>query len=446
MEIKKENISAVTTKFLVTIPAVEIQKKMDQWFVRKAPSIKIPGFRPGKVPLDVIQKRYSDEAEKESLQSIVQETLSQTLEKEKIKPIIHPYYHIDEYKKDEKFVFSLFVDEAPNIALKDFKELKIEKIVCEITDQDVEKAYDDFYKNYKKYLPVDKTVEINDLVRVDLETLSGNKLAQTLSGQNIPIQITASQKNEFIEVISSHLLNKKAGDTFSIKYQLSKHFQNKELAGKKLTINVKIVEVDALSNTEFNNDEAVALGYKDLTAFKAALKENITEGRTKSINLYHKRHVLDALAEVYHFDVPQSLVEDDFKNVWRYVSQELTEARRNNDEEVKDKTDEEIAKEYLDVSNRRVRLGFVIDKIASEYKITLTKEQVQNAIFAEVSKYPDQQQELLKFYNKNPQAINRLLTPLLEDLVIEKVMELATVNEIKISEEELQERLKEILP
>lgn len=446
MELNKEIVSPVTTNFTITIPAAEIADKITEWITERAKTVKISGFRPGKVPLSIVRQNYADQAEATVIRDIIQNAVQRILKDEKLEPIVRPVYQIDEYTPGGDLKASVTIDTAPQFDLKDFKEIHIEKIVNEPTEEELEAEFQNFVKEYKKFTLIpDTEVQMGDLVLIKILTQVGGRPVSSLSMESTIFNIQPSD-DEFHTVLMKNLLGQKPGSEVEIKHTMSKNTHIKQIAGKKVTIHVTPLEISRLQPTEFTEEEASRIGYENIDIVKEKIYEGARAQRQSVLQLCNKRSVLDALAEVYTFDVPESLVENDFKKVWEYVAPELENARANDDADVKDKTNEEIAAEYRAVSNRRVRLGFIIDKIAKEYDITIKQELVAQALQQEVERYPGEEREVIRFYEKNPPALYRLINPLVENIVVEKVLELADIKEIPLSKEELDERAKEVLP
>lgn len=446
MQVNKKDISSVITEFSVIVPAADVQQEVEKWLVKRATTLKMDGFRKGKVPLDVVRQHYLDQAEAASIEEIIQKFSSQTLKNEKLEPIARPRYRLDSYERGKNLSFTLTVEQTPYFDLKDLKTLKIEKIKCDITPEEIDSEFQKFCDDYKKPLPAQKMVENGDFVRISCQTMCCGKIAKELCVEDIRVRNGYTAHNEFLDLISAQLLGKSAGDSFEFKEHFSKNFPIKTYADKKALITLKVLEVLPLSKAVFSEAEAKEMGFETFEKFKESFEQTLRNRRNETLKLCHKRAVLDALAKEYSFDIPETIVDNDFQNVWRYVKPEIDEARRVDDEDVRGKTDEDIAREYREVSIRRVRLGFIINKIAENQKISVTEKHIQAVLSQEITKYPGKEKELLQFYKKNPQAMERLLAPVLEDLVVEKILELSTSIEKIISKEDLTGLLNEILP
>lgn len=447
MQFTKKDLSNVTTEFAVIVPIDEIQKETDRWLARKAATVRMPGFRKGKVPVSVLRRQYHDEAQAAAVQSVVQKHSSQILSDEKLVPVSRPLYNITSFDPATGVEFTLKVEKQPDFELVPLEELKIEKVRCDVTDEEVEAELKKFFEEFKEPVTVEgKVVEKGDFATVSVKATCNGKEVSELAREGIRLCCGDDDRDLISSNISQELLGKKAGETFQVKIGMPKDFGLKSCAGRHIVLDVTVQQVQPLTHVEFTDEEAKEHGFENLEKFKDSFAQTLKRHRQNSLKICHKRAVLDTLAEKYTFDVPDSVVDVDFRGVWRFVKPEIDAAREADDEDVRGKTDEDLEVEYRDVSVRRVRLGFVIRKIAADRKLELSQEQVQQALSQEIMRYPGEERAVLRFYQKNPQAVERLIAPMIEDQVIDIILENATVEEKVVTTEELEEILSGILP
>lgn len=447
MQFTKKDLSSVTTEFAVIVPIEEIQKEADVWLAHKAATVRMPGFRRGKVPVSVIRKQYHDEAQAAAVQSVVQKNSSKILSDENITPVSRPTYDITSFDSTSGVGFTLKVEKQPEFTLIPLEELKIEKIRCDVTDEEVEAEFKKFCDEFKKPVTTEgKISEEGDFANVSIEATCSGKAVPELKRERVRMSCGDDDRDLLSQAIGKELIGKKAGDAFQVKVDLPKDFGLKSCAGRRVALDVVVLEIQPLTHVEFTDEEAKEHGFESLEKFKESFAQTLHRHRQNSLKICHKRAVLDALAEKYTFDVPDSVVDVDFRGVWRFVKPEIDAARAVDDEDVRGKSDKDLETEYRDVSVRRVRLGFVIRKIADEKQLELKQEQIQQALGQEMARYPGEEREVLQFYRKNPQAIERLVAPLIEDQVIDTILECANVEEKIVKKEELEEILSGILP
>lgn len=444
MQVNKENISNVITKFSVKVPSSDINKEIDSWLERRSKDVKIDGFRKGHAPIEKVRQNFLDKATYSSIESIVQKTVSNILKENNLKPITTPTYSIDSYDDNKDLEFSIFVEEQPKLEIDDLKKIKIEKVKCEVSDSEIEEEFKRFSKDYVKPSPVKNPAQNGGFAKVNIEVFSGGKLIEEFSIKNYLLKLDDAD-NEIVFAVVKNCIGKKAGDKFDCKVTLPKKLNDKKYSGKKLNINVDVIEVLELQSADFTEEEAKTLGFENIDKFKEFLKQTLIERRNNSINIYHKRLAMDSLSDFYKFDVPKSLVDKDFNRIWEYIYPEIKQAKDSGDKEFEGKTIEDIAKEYYEVSNRRVRLGFVIDAIAAKFDIKVSDDQIKEAVLDEMKKAPGREKEILQYFGNYSNA-QHLATEILENLVINKVLEDATTSEKSIKKVELDKLLDDVLP
>lgn len=447
MKCEKKEISTVVKEFAYTASKEEVEAKINEVLDEWCQKAKLDGFRKGKAPHALVLKSFKDKIENEALERLVKQSLAEA-RKENEGEIVatDPRYRVTAYEPGGNFSFILTLEFAPKFELLPLKDVKLEKILCEPTPEDLEGKYETFKKNYKKLQPTEEAIAKSDLVTVSFHSTCVGRPVKELSAPESFIRAGEERDNLFLDPIARDLMGHTKGETFTVDIQMPSGIKLKSCDGRLVSTTVTVNDVKRLVAADFNDEEAKALGFKDLEVFKKQFIEEAKARSESSLRLCHKRAVLDALADAYSFDVPTSLVRGEFSRIWRYVKPELEKARAEDDEEIRGKTDEEVQKEYNDLALRRVRLGFILNKIAEEQKVQLTPDQVRQAIAREMPADPTEAQKFVKFIQKNPGAVQQILAPTLEEVVIDKIFELADVTEKKITTKELDELLKDILP
>lgn len=446
MECERKDISPVVTEFSCVVPkeevAKEIEKGTSEWSLRA----KLDGFRKGKAPRHLVLKHFGEKIEAEALERLVQKRSSEILKNEKEPLYSRPQYRIDSYSPGNDFAFTLIVERIPSFELKPLDVLKIEKIECEPSREEMDEAYKKFTEDYKKPISADKAVEDGDFVDISLHTSCMGRSVKELSSEQVRVRAGVGRNDIFWDTLTREVVGKSKDEIFNVKIQLPRNFPLRSCEGRQVIVKVQILDVLPLSNTTFTEDEAKTLGADSVDKFREQFDELFKSRRNEVLQLCRKRAVLDALADVYDFDVPLSVTDTEFGKIWRIVQPELQQAREQDDEDIRGKTDEEIQKEYQDLAIRRVRLGFVLNKIAQEHKVQLTEEHVRNAVAREMMKNPSQADAMARYFQAHPEAVERLVAPVLEELVVARILELADVTHKSVTPAELDELVKEILP
>ena len=227
----------------------------------------------------------------------------------------------------------------------------------------------------------------------------------------------------------------KKGETKQIEVTFPKDYNREELQGKKATFDVSILHIDAPVAGELNDEFATKLGLENLDGLRSAVREQMTAALASMSRQAVKRQILDALDEGHKFDVPQQLVDAEFDTIWQRVEHEVKDHGRSFEDE--GTTEAEAREQYRKIAERRVRLGLVVAEIGNQNKVEVTEDEHQQALIAEVRRFPGQEQQVYDYYRKNPQALAGLRAPVFENKVVDFVGEKATQTEKKMNREEL---------
>ena len=239
----------------------------------------------------------------------------------------------------------------------------------------------------------------------------------------------------FIPGFEDQLVGAKAGDKVDVKVKFPENYHAKDLAGKDSVFVVTVKEVREPKSVEINDEFAKSLGAESLDKLKENLSDRIKGDYENASRMKLKRHLLDALDKEYNFDVPNSLVDAEYKA----IVEQYEQAKKYNqlDEEEKNKKEKDLFKEYKDIAIRRVKLGLLLSEVGQDAKVTIKPEDINAAIMNEAKKYPGQEQMVLDYYLKNKQAVEALKAPIFEEKIIDHVLSLVKLNEKKVSVEDL---------
>jgi trigger factor len=243
--------------------------------------------------------------------------------------------------------------------------------------------------------------------------------------------------NTFIPGFEEQLTGHKVGEQVDVDVTFPDNYHAKDLAGKKALFKVDIKELRCFKTPEINDDFAKIFGMESLEKLKEAIKSELEKEYSHISRTHAKRALLDTLAEEYTFEVPEGMVELEFNAIWNQFEQAKKSGKL--DEEEKNKPEDDLKKEYRDIAKRRVRLGLLLAEIANLNKVTLTQEDLTNAIMAEAHRYPGQEKMVFEYYQKNPQALDAIKAPLFEEKVIDFILSTAKVNEKVVTAKDLYE-------
>jgi trigger factor len=428
MQVDKKEHSSLSRTYTITIPLSEIDEKVNEWIVKKAATVKMDGFRKGKVPLDVVRKHYLDQAKPSVLEDMVKSAQKDIIEKDQLNLLSDPSFQIKSGGPEEDFVVDMSVETSPNIELKDHKDIHIEKIVCEVTQEEFEEAYKVFCNNFKALSTTNEPVKIRNVVSLSYETFLGKTRLNKYCSEKVSIDIGTTEN--FLDTAIGKIAEGMCiGEEKQGTLTFPKDFKNKELRAKCADVRVKILNVQSFQHSELTDETAKLNSFGSVEDVKNFIWKKLRALRKKQIDICNKRAILDALSEAYTFEVPQSFVETDFKDTWKNVEKDLKKARVEDDEDVRGKTDEDIMQEFRDVSQRRIRIGLLLMEIFRSEKRELPPEFIEEWLN---QKYLHS--EFLLYLSKTLLPRSRELRDRLAPAMVEDFATLQAINSVSSTE------------
>ncbi len=436
-------------QYKVVVPASELESKLDARLAEMARTVRLPGFRPGKVPVKHLKRLYGRQVMAEILDEAVQEAAQKVLADNNLKAAHRPDIALDgesEGKVEEilagqaDLAFTMSFEVTPEVEVKDFSGLELTRYRVKVPDEDVDEAIRNLAEQFKDYedKPEGATAEEGDRVvisfvgRIDGEEFEGG------SAEDVPLVLGSGQ---FIAGFEDQLVGAKAGEERIVKVTFPENYGVERLAGKEAVFTVQVKSVEAPVEQEINDEFAQKIGFENLEQLRARVREQAEAELEQMAYTQLKRDVLDALDAMYDFPVPERLVEHEFEHIWHTLEHEMKEAGRTFEDE--GTTEEEARKEYRDIAERRVRLGLVLGAIGEKAGITVTDEELQQALIDRARQFPGQEKAVFEFYKKNPEALVELRGPIFEQKVIDHIIEKAKVTEKEVTREALEALLEE---
>lgn len=438
MKIKDIKSEGLSHELEITIPANDIDARVDVKLQEVGKTAKMPGFRPGKVPLSMLKKRYGKAIMGEILEAAVNETSQKALEDKKIIPAMQPKIEVKSFDDGEDLVYTVSVEALPEFKVADFKDIKLTKMLTEPEDKEVDEALERIAANNKssKEVTTKRGAKEGDIVNIDFHgrTADDNVAHEGMHAQGHNLELGSGQ---FIPGFEDQLIGKKAGEEVEVKVAFPEEYGAKELAGREAIFDVKVNELREPAEAEINDEFAQSLGMDDVKALKEAVKEQLQKELDGHSRVVLKKELLDALDDANKFEVPAGMLDMEYENIIQQV--EIDKKQRGEEAELS----EDEKAEYKTISERRVRLGLILAQIGNDQGITVADAELQKAVVAEAQKYPGQEKEVFDYYSKNPQALEQMRAPLFEEKVVDYILELAVVKEKKVSQEELLKALED---
>jgi len=442
MQVTETLNEGLKRKLSVTIPAADLNSRLDVKLEELKGQANIKGFRPGKVPTAHLKKVYGRSAMSEVMTDAINATVSDTLDKREERAAAQPKVDLPDDQSvindvlDGKadLAFEVEYEVLPPVTLMDITGVKLNKPVVEVSEEEVDAEVNRVFAQNRGYTDKGEDAVVADGDRLGLSFVGKIGGKEFEGGSSDHAHLTVGS-GEFIPGFEEQLVGMKKGQTGEVKVTFPKDYQNEELAGKKATFEVTILHVDGPNEGDLDDEFAKRLGLEDVAALRKAVRDQM-ENALESMGRQHmKRQVLDALDDGHKFEVPAQLVDAEFNTIWQRVVHEIEHHGRSFEDEG---TTEEAAKEqYRRIAERRVRLGLVVAEIGNTNEVQVTDEEHQQALIAEVRRFPGQEQQVYVYYCKNSQALGSLRAQIFENKVVDHIIELGDVTDKTMSRDEL---------
>ena len=407
-------------EFSLSIPYQEIEDLLNNKINEIAPTVALPGFRKGKVPINLVKKKYENNLLNEILQKLVENKISALISEKKIKPFRQPNIKIDKFEKNKPLEVNVKIDISPDFEIFDFKKIQLTKYEINIDKKTYDDNYDKYLKSQKIYkkLTVDRPIKNGDKIFINISS-SDKSIPDFFKNQkNMPIETDSDY--QILPNLSEEIIKKKlkSGDKTEIKFDLSKILKK----DKKTLIDflIEINNVEEKNQLKIDKDFLDKNNLKSEKEFKNRINESLKfqyENYTKEIE---KKMLMDALDEKNKFDIPDGILKEEFEIIW----QRLQDAKKNNqlDPDDKELDEKKLKKRYQDISKRRVKLAVLIQKIAEENKISVEEKELIDGMSQYASQYPGQEKEIFDYFKKNPSQIENIRGKIFEQKVIDFVI------------------------
>lgn len=440
MKITEKENNGLKRIYEVVIPAADIEAKVDAEILEAQKTIKMPGFRPGKAPVSLLKKLHGKNFLGKILEETVNETSQQALNDKGDRPATQPKIEVTSFEEGEDLVYTMELEVVPEFNVPDLAKLKLEKFVVKVEDKQINEAIENIASGQKDYKKAAKTYKAADGDAVLIDYVGSVDGVEFEGGTAEGAQLVLGS-NTFIPGYEEQLVGVKAGDKKDVVVSFPEGYQAEHLAGKEAVFKVIVNEVQKPAPVKIDDELAKRLGLPDLAGLKDAVKGQIENEHSDLSRTHLKRGLLDSLAEAVDFEVPENMYEAENNQILQQIKMDshrqlMAENPEAKPEDVEEPSDE-VKEEYADIALRRVRLGLLLSEIGSKNDIQVGQEEVTRAISAEARKYPGQEQQVFEYFQKDPNAMAQIKAPLYEEKVVDFILELAKINEKKVSYDEM---------
>ena len=427
MKVTVENKKGLNKDIKVFIDKKTMNSYMDEKYEEIKGTVNLKGFRPGKVPVEVLKRQFGKAVFSEVLDKVLKDSTTKALEENKIKPAGQPKLDLKTYGEDKDLEYIISVTEFPKVELKSIESIKFDEYTVKIDESETDKRIKEIAKNTPSFkdAPPETKAKEGDLVSFDYTATVDEKSFKGGDGKNT--QLTLG-KDLFLKGFDKQLVGVKKDDQKIVEATLPENFPEKELVNKKAKFNCKILSVKISEEVKIDDQFAKNLGAKDLKDLKTLISKQINDEYKNSLDRLSKNQILKELEKFKVDEIPQNLVDEEVK----VLSQGMT------DEDKKKSKDnfEEIAK-------KRIKVGLILNEFGEQNQIKVSEQELQAEVQKQIRMMPGQEKMVMDFYQKNQSALASLRGTVYEEKILNLVKQKAKSNKKEVSKEEAEKILKQ---
>ncbi|MDN4633290.1 trigger factor [Sphingomonas sp. PsM26] len=421
--------------YTLKITAKDIESRVDAELKRVAPTVKMPGFRPGKVPANLVRKMHGDALMQDALNSSIQQGIQELIAEHKLRPALQPSVSLEDgYELGQDASIKVELEVLPDVPTPAIEGLKLERLTVPVDEAAVQAQLQKFADQQKRWEEAEgRTAETGDLVVMDFVGKVDGVAFDGGTGEDMSVEIGSGR---LIPGFEDQVVGVKAGDERQINVNFPADYQAKELAGKAATFDLTIKSVKTAGETKIDDELATSLGLQSLDQLTELLKGQIEQELNGLTRTYMKRKLLDQLAEGHDFEVPPSMVEAEFGQIWQQLEHEAT---HEEDPAAALAEMESERDDYQKIAERRVRLGLLLSEIGQANGVEVSQQEMNRLIAQAAQQYgPEDRQRFMQYVQQEPMAAAQLRAPLYEDKVVDYLFEKSEITDREVTREELE--------
>jgi trigger factor len=434
MNVTQTSSEGLKREFKVVVPAGQIAEKVLSRLTEVARTATMPGFRPGKVPLPLLRKRFGTSVMSEVVEAVVNDGAKNAIEENKLRPALQPRINITSFAEGQDLEFTVAIETLPDFEVGDLAGIAIERPVAPVADDEVDTAIKSIAAQQNSTEPAEEGHQAagGEVVVIDFLGKIGGVPFDGGKGEDYPLTLGSGS---FIPGFEDQLIGAKAGEGREVKVKFPDDY-SPPLGGQDAEFDVTVKEVRKIKEATIDDALAKSVGQESLEKLRETVKDEIAKRHQSLSRAHAKRKLLDALAASHDFPVPPGMLDLEFDGIWKQIEKDRSEGRTDPDDA--GKTEDQIKAEYRAIAERRVRLGLLIAEIGKKNNITVSQQDINKAMIEEARRFPGQEHLVVQYFQKNPQAVEGLRAPIYEDKVIDFILELAKVTDKSVTMDELR--------
>ena len=433
MQVTDIDAQGLKHEFKVVVPAGQIEERLQTKLVEISKTVRIPGFRPGKVPMKMVRQKYGASVFGEVIEAVVNDGTSKLVADKGLRPALSPKIEITSFAEGGDLEFKVAVEVMPEIVPMDFSTISIERENATVPDAEIDTALEKIAENHEGSEKVNRAAKSGDVVLIDFVGKRDDVAFPGGTAEGYKLKLGS---NSFVPGFEDQLIGAKAEDVRVLNITFPENYGNAELAGAAVTFDVTVHEVHKPVPAKVDDELAKQVGGESLEQIKEYLRSQMGGEIAMLARARLKRRLLDILANNHSFPVPESLTDHEFDAIWKRVEEDRANGELDPDDAAK--SEDDLKAEYRTLSERRVRLGLLLAEVGRANAINVTQDDLNQGLLAEAQRYPGQEQMVFQYYRENPQALDQIRAPIFEDKVIDYILELAKVTTKDVTAKELR--------
>jgi trigger factor len=422
--------------FRITIPARDIDARVDQELKKVAPQVRMPGFRPGKVPANLIRKMHGASLQAQALQEAVQDGVQQLLSEQNIRPAMQPAVALEEGGDQGKdAVVTVEVEALPDVPEAKTEGLKIERLKAEPTQEAIDEAVMRLAEGQKSFdpAPAKHAAAMGDLVIIDFEGKVDGEPFEGGKGEGMSVELGSGR---LIPGFEDQLVGAKANQELTINVTFPEDYNVDYLKGRAATFDIVVNEVQTPKPMKADDEFAKSMGLEGIDQLRELLKGQVEQELNGLTRTHMKRQLLDQLASAHDFPVPETMVDAEFEQIWQQLEHE---ASHEEDPAAARAEMEKERGDYRSIAERRVRLGLLLSEIGQKNGVQVSQQEMNQLIMQAAQQYrPEERQRFAEYINSEPMAAAQLRAPLFEDKVVDHLFSIAEITDRTVSRADLE--------
>lgn len=420
--------------YTIVVPAADIEGKRTDRLTELSKTVKLPGFRPGKVPMGVVKTRFGSAVMAEVLEASVNDATRQVLTDRGLRAATQPKVEVVKLEEAQDLEFTVELELLPEIALPDFGTIELTRLKAAPTDEKVAEALEQMASRAREMVDVEEArpAAKGEVLVCDFVGKLAGEPFQGGTASDMDIEVGG---DGFIPGFTEQLEGMSAGESKTITVTFPAEYGAAELAGKEATFDITAKKLKRPVLPAVDDELAKKFGFETLDEMKDLIRGQIQREYDQISRMRIKRQLLDALAAQASFPIPETMAQGEFDAIWQRLQQDRE--RGQIDDEDKAKDEDTLKADYKAIADRRVRLGLLLAEIGRSKSIEVTPDEMMRAMRAEAGRYPGQEQQIMELFRKNPNVAETLRGPIFEEKVVDFILELAKVTNQDVSAEEL---------